>query len=309
LTKIIRCAARRCIVGYVVALLRCPHPTKTLREMTDASALDTALTLHPIPSEPDRDGRATARFSCVFDPSWYQGRGTYGGVVTAQLARAFQTLVPTRDARVITVHFCAPATGEGTIEATLEREGANVTHLTARLTHVRRGKVVTLATASAVFGRPLAEHDFGDHVAPRVPPPHEVPVFVQTPGWPVFARHFEFRPCLGYEAFRGAPEGHLGGWFRAVEPQSPDLAYVCALFDAWPPSALPLLLPPPRPAASVDLTFHFFRRFPLDVPSDAPWLYEARTPVVRGGWGEEHATLWDTEGRLVARARQNVALF
>ena len=47
----------------------------------------------------------------------------------------------------------------------------------------------------------------------------------------------------------------------------------------------------------------------LDVPPDAPWLYEARTPVVRGGWGEEHATLWDAEGRLVARARQNVALF
>lgn len=273
------------------------------------TALDTALALYPLSNEPDAEGRPSARFSCTFDPTWYQGRGAYGGVVTAQLARAFALLVPTRDPRVITVHFCAPATGEGTIEARIEREGANVSHLSARLTHVRRGKVVTLAIATAVFGRELGEHDFGDHVAPTVPSPHDVPVFVQTPGWPVFARHFEFRPCLGYEAFRGAPEGHLGGWFRAVEPQPPDLAYVCALFDAWPPSALPLLRPPPRPAASVDLTFHFFRRFPLDVPNDAPWLYEARTPVVRGGWAEEHATLCDAEGRLVARARQNVALF
>ena len=160
------------------------------------TALDAALALLPLENEPDRDGRPTARFACVFDPSWYQGRGAYGGVVTAQLARAFQTLVPARDARVITVHFCAPATGEGTIEATLEREGANVSHLTARLTHRRRGKVVTLATASAVFGRPLAEHDFGDHVAPRVPPAAEVPGFVQTPGWPIFARRWRPFPAM-----------------------------------------------------------------------------------------------------------------
>jgi acyl-CoA thioesterase len=272
------------------------------------TTLDRALALAPLDPRPDPDGRTTARFGCTLEPAWFQGRGVYGGIVAAQLARAFESLVPTRQARTLTVHFCAPATGEGTLDVVIEREGATVSHLSGRLTHVRRGKVVTLAMATATFGRAFDPWSFGDDPPPTVPPPEAVPEFRARAGWPVFAEHFEFRPCLGHEAFEGAREGHLGGWFRAREPQRPDLAYVCALFDAWPPSALPLLHAP-RPAASVDLSFHFFASFPLDVPDDTSFLYEARTPIVRDGWAEERATLWDPNGRLLARARQNVAVF
>ncbi len=272
--------------------------------------LDRALALRPLDTgdSTDSDGRSVARFACTFDDDWHQGPGVFGGIVSALFARAFQRLVPSRDARTLTVAFCAPATGEGSLTATLEREGATVSHLSARLTHLRRGKVVTVATALATFGRPFTAEASGDHPAPEVPPPEAVPVFCQTPGWPVFARHFEYRPFLGYEAFTAAPEGHLGGWFRTVEPQRADLAYACALFDAWAPSALTSQRVPRR-AASIDLTFHFFRAFPLVTPDDASWLYEARTPAMREGYAEEHATLWDADRRLVARARQNVALF
>ncbi|MCA9614478.1 MAG: thioesterase family protein [Sandaracinus sp.] len=267
------------------------------------TALDHALNLTPLSSDDD-----TLRFGCTFTADWFQGRGAYGGIVAGLFARAFQTRVPTRDARTMTVHFCAPATGEGTIEVVLEREGANLSQLSARLTHLRRGRVVTVAFATAVFGRDVGPEAYGDRVAPTVPDAHELPIFRLTPGWPVFSEHFEFRPCLGHQAFRRAPEGHLGGWIRPVEAQPADLGRVCAILDAWPPAVLPVLADP-RPAASIDLTFHFFRSFPIAQPDDASFLYEARSPVMRGGYAEEDATLWDAERRLVARVRQNVAVF
>ncbi|HJK91912.1 MAG TPA: thioesterase family protein [Polyangiaceae bacterium LLY-WYZ-15_(1-7)] len=264
------------------------------------TAFDEAMAWREERAE-DRQGGWEARF----DEAWYQGRGAYGGVVAALFTRAFERVVRAgRQPRTLTVHFCAPATGSARLSARAEREGSYVSHLSGRLE--QRGK--TVAMALGTWGRDRTGGPaLGESSRPDAPPPEDVPVLPWLPGWPTFAQRFEFRPCLGQAPMSGASEARLGGWIRGAEPQRADAAWVAALLDAWPPSAL-CLLSKPRPAASIDLSYHFFQPFPLDVPDDAFFLYDARSTVVQAGYAEERATLWDAEGRLVARVRQNVAI-
>ena len=62
-------------------------------------------------------------------------------------------------------------------------------------------------------------------------------------------------------------------------------------------------------ASTIDLSFHF-----LDAPhweaGDAPFLlYTSHTPSMEDGYAETQGQLWSEDGRLIARARQMVAVF
>lgn len=248
------------------------------------------------------------RFSLVIDPSWYQGRGAFGGVVAGSLLEAMTAVVSDkrRRPRSLTVHFCAPAgAGKHALEVRVERAGSRVTHMSGRL--LDGDKVVGLA--SATFAAPRdAPLSFQDAKAPVAPPFETVPAVTNTALMPTFCQHFEYRYCLGHVPFAAAEEAHLGGWIRPRSHERLSSTLAVGLLDAFPPAAFAKadgLLQ----AASVDMTVHFFEPLPLENGhKDGRALVDARSRVCAGGYAEELAELWSEDGLLLAQCRQLVAL-
>lgn len=243
----------------------------------------------------------------TIDAGWAQGRGAYGGLVTAMLVRALEADAPRGQAlRAITTTFCAPATeGAATIRTEPVRAGRNVSTLRASLVRDDR----TLATSLATFAR--AREGALAHRAlpmPAAPPPESVSDGPEEHYIPPFARRFAFRQTHGPRPFSGGSEARVAGWCRLVDDDAPlDAALVSAILDAWPPAAV-AVSPAWCGVASVELTYHFLAPFPLGRPGD--WVfYDAHASHVAGGLADERATLWTASGEPVATSRQLIALF
>lgn len=246
------------------------------------------------------------RFAGELTEDWYQGRALYGGLTAAILLRAMEAGAGEgRPVRTLHAAFCAPATA-GPFEVVTEvvREGRSVAFARARLE--RDGEVLALGTAT--FAR--ERRSFAERFEPprlALPPVDEVPSGPDVLYLPSFSRYFEFRQALGHEAFTGAPEAHVGGWCRLREGPVPAEAALAPLFlDSWAPAALSRH-PRWAPCASIDLFVQLHQVLdgaPLD------WLgYEARSQHLESGYADEQAALYDAEGRLVASAKQLIAIF
>jgi acyl-CoA thioesterase len=241
----------------------------------------------------------------VIDAGWTQGRGAYGGLVTAMLVRAMQADAPRGQAiTTVTASFVAPATeGLARIETTAIRNGRNVS--TARASLLRDEQ--TLAFALATFAREReGAPSFHDRPMPAAAAPSAALDGPDEHYIPPFARRFSFRQTHGPRPFSGGAEARVAGWCRLEEPGVPtDAALVSAILDAWPPAAV-ALSPAWCPVASIDLTYHFLTALPIA----SEWLfYDARASHVHGGLSDEHATLWTERGEPIATSRQLIALF
>jgi acyl-CoA thioesterase len=240
------------------------------------------------------------------DAAWAQGRGVYGGLVTALLVRAIEHEAP-RGQAIASIHvlFLAPATaGPARIRIEAIRVGRNVSAVRAELLRDDQ----PLATALATLARPregaLAHDTLSIPDAPLVdrvadgPAEHYIPAF---------ARRFAFRQTHGPRPFSGGAEARVAGWCRIVEENVPiDAALACAVLDAWPPAAV-AVSPSWCPVASVELTVQFLAPLPI---AASDWLfYDASATHVSGGLADERATLWTSEGTPIATARQLIAIF
>lgn len=238
------------------------------------------------------------------DPSWFQGRGAFGGLVAALFLRAMGHATD-RPARTLTVHFCGPAAGELTLETQVERAGRSVVHQSGRL--VGPDGPVALALATFAEGRDSAVALDADPVAtlPAWPAGIALP---DAPFIPVFARkHFEFRFALGEPLFSGAARAATGGWVKFRDEAPAEAASDAALLDAWPPGVFPVLRGPVT-ASTVDFTVQFFEAVPgRDV--NAPHIFLKTVTQAARGYAEERGTLWTAEGRPVGRIRQLFAVF
>jgi acyl-CoA thioesterase len=251
---------------------------------------------------------STGTWSTTIDAGWCQGRGAYGGLLGAGILRALLADVgdKRRVPRTMTIHFSAPAApGPLTLETRLERKGAAVATWSARA--LQDGGVVTLvsATFAAPRSNPLS---YNDARAPVLPPWRDVPQLDAGDVAPVFTRLLEYWPALGYPPYSGAPEARLGGYLRIPGAGKVDAPLAIALLDAWPPAAVTRLTDP-RGAASVDMTVHFFEDLPLEsAEADEPHLVVVTSRQAGGGYAEELCELFAPDGRLIAQARQLVAL-
>jgi acyl-CoA thioesterase len=253
------------------------------------------------------DRIATGEHRGEIDAGWAQGRGVYGGLVTAMLVRALEADAPKGQAiTTITTAFVAPATaGPAVIRTEAVRAGRNVSTFRASLLR----DDATLATCLATFARQregaLAHRALAMPDAPRPelcadgPEEHYIPAF---------ARRFEFRQTHGPRPFSGGADARVAGWCRLVEDDvALDAALASALLDAWPPAAV-AVSPGWCPVASVELTYHFVATLPIAMGKE--WLfYDAHAGIVGGGLADESATLWRENGELVATSRQLIALF
>lgn len=248
------------------------------------------------------------RYAGVLTEDWYQGRGVYGGMVAAILLRCLEAEVDaSQPARTLSVSFIAPAVaGAAEVSTEILRRGRNVTQATARMT--AGGALVATATGTFAAERRSAVQ-LVDRPMPALSPPGTIPSGHESLYIPAFcARHLEFRQALGQPPFSDAAEAYIAGWCRLAEPTRADAATIAALLDAWPQAALSLY-PEWAPAASIDMTVQFLSPLAEDRRDDAYYAVEARCTHASGGYADEHATLWDSDGRPLAFARQLVALF
>lgn len=263
-------------------------------------------------------GDVDTRFATTIDMRWAQGKGAFGGLMSAGLLRAMtQVVVPAGSklaARTLHVTYCAPAR-EGPLlaDVVIERRGALITTATARAT--QEGKVVTLATATFVAPttRPSPRAQWSDVTAPDMPRPEALePLPLEIALLPAFTQFFEYRFCMGGTPFSGDDAARMGGWVRVRDPYGTDdnaradAPLIAALIDAYPPAVMPRL-DEVRPTASVNLTVDFLAP-PSLARADAQFLLTSSARVGDGGTTDETQELWSEDGVLLAACRQLVAI-
>jgi len=258
--------------------------------------LDAILALTPLD-----DGRLRAEVP----DGWQQGRGAFGGIVVALLARAAGVAAggPDRPLRSLTAALCGP-TQPGPADILVEplRVGSGVTTVAARL--VQAGEVQ--AHAVIVFGRERDPQAAWIELAPPTPPPWQSVAPAAPEGGPVFARHLEFRPTDA-PLFAGADASRTEGWVRLKRPPAVrDAAYLGLLCDAWWPAAFARMTAP-RPMATIAYTLQVLGDAAALDPA-APVFHRGRAPANRGGFCVDFRELWSPTGELLALNQQTFAV-
>ena len=232
---------------------------------------------------------------------WQQGRGAFGGFVTALMARAVE--LPDRPLRSLTAELCGPLqTGEAVLELDVLRAGNAVTTTAVRI--VQAGEVQ--AHGVAVLGRDRVTDI--DRVAlepPVMKPWRDVtPVVINAPMGPAFAKHFEFR-VTGTLPFIGGGSDLVEGWVRPRQPGTRrDAAFLAACIDAYWPTLFSRATAP-RPMATIAFTF---QPFAPAIDPDAPLYYRARLAAAAGGYCVEMRELWTERGELAALNQQTIVV-
>lgn len=253
---------------------------------------------------------AAGTYTWEVDPTWFQGRGTFGGLQGAALVRSMarETGDPARELRSLHVHYAAPLL-DGTVQLYVktERTGARSSFMSARI--VQSGKVATLATAT-FGGARSSDLDLEKVRSLAFPPPEDVPVLPpDIPQLPVFAReHLEYRFGYGAPPLSGASTAEFGAYLRLREPGPLDAATCVLLLDALPP-AQSALTTEARTFASVSIATTIQAELPpRGWPEDTPWRLVVRAETAREGYAHEVNELCTPSGQVLARSDQVLAL-
>jgi hypothetical protein len=245
---------------------------------------------------------APGRFELDVPDTWQQGRGAFGGLVTATLVRALEAMAPGRPLRSLTSELCGPTQpGPATLEAEVLRAGNAVTTVAVRLVQANEVQ----AHAVGVLGQPranvvdstsLTPPSLGDWRSVEVVP-------VAPPLGPVFGQHIEFRPTT--LPFSGGTTRHVEGWVRLLRPGTRrDAAWLAGCIDTWWSTEF-MVLELPRPMATIAFTFQ-----PLGDPAgldpDVPLFFRSTGVAGAGGYQVEFRELWGHDGRLLALNQQTL---
>jgi hypothetical protein len=249
-------------------------------------------------------------FTGTIPDGWQQGKGAFGGVVVALLARALLASEPspTRALRTISADLCAPALpGEVELHVTRLRRGGNVSFLDVRMS--QEGALVARASTALASARaipPSTIHRLAPSPPPPLPPWRDVPpVPVAPPFGPVFARRYEYR-STGPIPFGGGAEPVAEGWVReAVAPSVRDEPGILALLDAWWPAVFSVETGP-RAAATMGYTAQIVLD-PRTLDPAEPLAYRARALRGADNFFIELRELW-SGGEVVAMNQQTFAL-
>lgn len=261
--------------------------------MTDFSTL---ITPHPLGS---------GRFAIDIPDGWQQGRGAYGGIAVALLARAIEAEgaeSEPRPLRSLTAELCAPLlVGPASLRVEVLRRGSGMSTLAARIE--QDGAVV--AHGVGILARTREDVAYVEMVPPRMIPWRECAPLPEEVGAP-FGRFFEFRPT-GPAPFSGGTEGRAEGWVRLREPgPTRDAAFLGAMADAFWPGVFSRL-EGLRPVATVSFTLQIVGSTEGLDPT-APLYHRGRVQASREGYVAELRELWGEDGRLLALNPQTVAL-
>lgn len=301
--------------------MRCTPMRATLRPLTPRSgrpaaslvpvrrltsggctSLDEVATPQPVPGSP-------GAFTCTINDGWsiFGGKGCFGGVLKAQLARASAALLPPdRTLRSMNTTFLAAGgPGEVDIHATILRSGKGMSFVTAEVRQA--GSLLSVAHLS--FGTTRT----GSFQAPSlampspVPPAHHAPLDnPHTPAY--FRKQLEMSWASESELLKGADEGLIRMWMRFGTPVTKDCGLLVSLLDAPPP---PIWCYLKRPAFVASVSTHMqLVREAATLPGEQPWfLYESTLTHVGNGHSDIHGRLWHQDGGLAGLITQHVTDF
>lgn len=247
---------------------------------------------------------------------WRIGGGVNGGVLLAMAGRALATELGTADGDrpahpdplAISAYYLTPGVpGPATVRTSIVRRGRAVsTGQASLLQDDGAGGEVERVRFLATYGDlDTVDGDLTTSAQPPdLPPPDRCVSAAQAP--PDFLKHASLLQRLdmrldpattGWAVGKPSGNGVIRGWLRMADGREPDPLLLLLAVDALPPVAFELGLPGWTP--TLELTAHVRAR-------PAPgWLRVSLTNrTLAGGFLEEDAEVWDSEGRLVALSRQ-----
>jgi len=241
-----------------------------------------------------------------FSETWTQGRSAFGGLSTALAVCGAGKLLPAEQpARSLMVSFIGPISpGEVTIEPRTQRQGRNVTQLSADL----RSNGELCLQVMAVFGN--ARNTL--RVAPNPgfdPAPRDSQRgFERNPAGPAFLRYFEGCWTGGGLPFSGSRDNRLGIWVRHRSDMSEfPVEKIVALADIPPPVILSHYPAPGVHASSLSWSLEFVME-PESVKSD--WFYlDYEVDHAANGYTQQSGKLFTENGELCALSRQCMVYF
>ena len=248
---------------------------------------------------------------------WRIGGGVNGGLLLAlaghalrrELGEASADGIPGHsDPMAISAYYLTPGVpGAVTVRTDTVRRGRAVsTGQASLLQDDGAGGEVERVRVLATYGD-LASVD-GDAsttaTPPELPDPDACVSAAQAP--PSFLEHASMLDRLdlrldpatvGWALGEPSGKGRIRGWLRMADGREPDPLLLLLAIDALPPVSFDLGLPGWTP--TLELTAHVRCR-------PAPgWLrVNLSSRTLSGGYLEEDAEVWDSEGRLVALSRQ-----
>jgi acyl-CoA thioesterase II len=240
---------------------------------------------------------------------WSQGRTVYGGVSAAMLYASVKPYIDEdRVLRSMSTNFVGPLISNEPFSISVEivRSGKNVSQLQSRA--IQNGKVCVLSQLCFGAARPSKvevintdKHNLSLPTKAKYFPP--IPKLV-----PSFLKHFDLCIQEGGAPFLGSKSSHYYGWMRyKTPPMEINEAHIIGLIDVWPPTLLQMLKWP-APASTVSWNLEFI--YPHREILTTDWFaYKAETRQASCGYGHTEATIWDTQGEVVAISRQTVAIF
>lgn len=244
--------------------------------------------------------------------TWQQGRGAFGGLVLAIMARALRAAESddARALRTLTATITGPVvTGPARLRVQDLRQGNAVSSRMVELSQHNGAEGEVQAHAVATFGRSrMSDRERVDVGRPTIRPWQECRhVPVGPPMGPVFLQHCEFRPLSGMPFSGGSGEISVQGWVRFLAPgPSWDEAEVLAAVDAYWPAML-VRESTPRPMAT--LSFAAQLLYPPDqLAPGSPLYHRGITLAAHDGYVLEQRELWTAAGDLVILNQQTMAL-
>lgn len=242
-----------------------------------------------------------------FDESWSQGRSAFGGIASAFAVTGMRKLLQSpQPMRSLMVSFIAPiAPGEVTVAARIQRQGKNVTQMSA---DVISGGQIGLQ-AMGVFGNPRQALNV-PAVTACTPIPREQGIAFaahakRTPG---FLNYFDGYWVGGGAPFSGTKQRDLAMWVKHKTNMSTfpteKLVTIC---DMPPPVILSYFDKPPVPASSLTWALEFMAP-PESINSD--WFYlDYTVEAAADGYTQQSGKIFDEAGRLCALSRQCMVYF
>lgn len=244
-------------------------------------------------------------FKAFVSEDWQQGRTTYGGLSAALCVQAAALvspdLPPLRSAQF---SFIGPASGELEVRPVLLRKGKSAACVGVDLVGAQGIATRAMLTYGAARESRLKYHG---KPFPRAASVEDSPDFFGGREGPSFSRHFEFRTAGGVMPMSGSADPEYVLWLRhRDEAAGNSAAALMALADAPPPTAMALLKefgPISTMTWMVDLT--------SEAQHDTgEWrLLRMFAEEIGEGYSTQETAVWSQTGKLLAIARQTIALF
>lgn len=241
-----------------------------------------------------------------FDESWTQGRSAFGGLSAALAVTGMRKqLHNSLPLRSLMVSFVAPLPpGEVEVQARIQRQGKNVTQMSASV--VSDGQVCLQALAA--FGQDRDELIVPATTTSPIAREKGVRISDHKKRLPAFLGYFDGAWVSRGLPFSGECSNQLDMWVKHKEALT-DFAdeKLVTIADIPPPVVLSYFDQPPVPASSLTWSLEFVQT-PQQIDSD--WFYlEFTAEAAAHGYTQQSGRIYDEAGQLCALSRQCMVYF